>query len=127
MKGECFCTDIKFRITRPTLWCAHCHCSMCQRSHGAGVVTWVGCVEESVVIDDEKGRLEWFRSSEEAERGFCSNCGSSMFFRSGQWPSELHIARAMIAGNLDREPAGHAYYETHVEWMELNDQLPGRQ
>ncbi len=126
MNGGCFCGAVKFNINKPTLWCSHCHCGMCQRSHGAGVVTWVGCDNNSVEIDDGKSKLQWFKSSVEAERGFCSNCGSSLFFRSSQWPGELHIARALILSELDREPASHAFYDTHVDWMSLADQLPGK-
>ena len=126
MNGGCFCGSVKFNINKPTLWCSHCHCSMCQRSHGAGVVTWVGCDDNSVEIDDGKSKLQWYKSSVDAERGFCSNCGSSLFFRSSQWPGELHIARALVSGELDREPASHAFYDTHVDWMSLADQLPGK-
>jgi hypothetical protein len=127
MKGGCFCGAVKFSTKGPTVWCSHCHCSMCQRSHGAGVVTWVGCRDNEVELDDSDGKLRWFPSSGEAERGFCSHCGSSLFFRSSRWPGELHIARALFAGELDREPANHAFYDTHVDWMSLADQLPGRE
>lgn len=126
MNGGCLCSEIKFSITEATLWCSHCHCNICQLSHGAGVVTWVGCNEPSVDIDDANGKLQWFKSSPEAQRGFCSHCGSCLFFRSSRWPGELHIARALVSGKLDREPAGHAFYNSHVDWMSLIDELPGR-
>lgn len=126
MNGGCFCGAVKFSINEPTLWCSHCHCNMCQRSHGAGVVTWVGCRDQSVEIDDAKNRLRWFQSSPEAERSFCCNCGSSLFFRSSRWPGQLHIARALVSGELDRVPASHAFFDRHVDWMSLIDELPGR-
>jgi hypothetical protein len=47
-----------------------------------------------------------------------------MFFKAERWPGELHIARALFVEPLDREPQGHAYYETHVEWVALSDNLP---
>ena len=126
MNGGCFCGGVKFNINRAKLWCSHCHCSMCQRIQGAAVVTWVGCDDDSVEIDDKDNKLRWFKSSSEAERGFCSHCGSPLFFRSSKWPGELHIARALVSGELDREPASHAFYDTHVGWMSLADQLPGK-
>jgi len=99
---------------------------MCQAAHGAGIVTWVGCEESAVKINDEDHTLRWFKSSADAERGFCSRCGSPIFFRSTQWPGELHIARALFTGEIDRAPANHSFYDTHVEWMKLHDELPGR-
>ena len=126
MIGSCLCKSVKFESDKPTLWCAHCHCTMCQASHGAGIVTWVGCQEISVTISDGHQNLCWYDSSEGAQRGFCTQCGSSMFFRSMKWPGELHIARALVSGTLDREPERHSFYDTHVSWMTLQDDLPGK-
>ena len=99
---------------------------MCQAAHGSGVVTWVGCDEKAVEIEDGDNQLRWFQSSDEAERGFCSGCGSPIFFRSTRWPGELHIARALVSGELDREPGGHSHFDSHVNWMMLQDDLPGK-
>ena len=34
--GGCFCGAVGFTLALPSKWCAHCHCSMCRRVHGAG-------------------------------------------------------------------------------------------
>jgi hypothetical protein len=47
-----------------------------------------------------------------------------MLFTSKRWPGEMHVARALITEELDREPSAHVYYETHVPWLEINDALP---
>ncbi len=47
-----------------------------------------------------------------------------MLFVSQRWPGEMHVARALITEELDREPSAHVYYETHVPWLEINDALP---
>src|SRR5207249_1206364 len=39
--GSCFCGAVRFSVRLPTIFCGHCHCSMCRRSHGAGYVTWL--------------------------------------------------------------------------------------
>jgi hypothetical protein len=98
---------------------------MCQRAHGAAFVTWVGAAESRVTIQDS--RLTWHRSSDKAERGFCSMCGSSLFFRSERWPGEIHVTRASFHGEIDRQPDGHAFYETHVSWFPVTDDLPKSQ
>lgn len=124
IRGSCFCGQVTFTITPPTKWCAHCHCSMCRRIHGAGVVTWVGCEADSVELSDPSGQLYWYASSEKAERGSCRNCGTQLFFRSENWAGELHITRASLLDPVDREPDGHAYYDSHVSWLNLADDLP---
>jgi hypothetical protein len=45
-------------------------------------------------------------------------------FKAGNWPAELHIARALLIGPIDREPQMHGFYDTHVEWVVLSDNLP---
>ncbi len=97
---------------------------MCQRAHGAAVVTWVGVDTTQVKIDERY--LFWYESSSDSQRGFCQQCGSTLFFRSERWPGELHVVRANIVGDIDRQPAVHAYFDTHVSWLSFNDELPRR-
>lgn len=121
--GACLCGTVKFSYTGPSLWCAHCHCTLCQRAHGAGVVTWVGVAEAQFELL-EGDNLKWHRSSAEAQRGFCTECGSSLFFRSSRWPGEMHMVRANLPDEIDREPSGHVYWESHAPWLVLGDELP---
>ena len=122
--GSCLCGGVSFSAQLPSIWVAHCHCSRCRRAHGAAFVTWVGMQSGQVAIEDPARLLRWYGTPPGGERGFCSRCGSPMFFRSANWPGELHIARALFADPLDREPQVHAYYDTHVPWVHLGDQLP---
>jgi hypothetical protein len=124
--GSCLCGAVRFTAGLPSRWVAHCHCTYCRRAHGAAFVTWVGLDEAAVAIDDMRGALRWNQSSPGASRGFCGECGSPMFFRGERWPGELHVARALFTGPVDREPQMHAYYDTHVSWVTLGDDLPRR-
>jgi hypothetical protein len=47
-----------------------------------------------------------------------------MFFRSSLAPGEVHIALACADGPIDRAPACHVFYEAHVPWVVLGDDLP---
>lgn len=125
-RGSCLCSAVRFTAPLPPNWVAHCHCSRCQRAHGAAFVTWVGVDAARAVIDDPQGRLRWYRAEPDTggERGFCAHCGSPMFFRGARWPGELHIARALFTESIGAEPQGHAYYDTHVDWVALGDILP---
>jgi hypothetical protein len=122
--GACLCGAVEFEYRGPSLWCAHCHCSLCRRAHGAAFVTWVG-VEDNRFTPLNQQSLSWYRSSEDGERGFCSSCGSTLFFRSTRWPNEIHIARANIEGDIDIEPTAHVTYgSSEVSWFQFDDQLP---
>lgn len=122
--GSCLCGAVRFAARLPSKWVAHCHCTRCQRAHGAPLVTWAGFEAGSVTIEDRRSLLRWHDSSAGGSRGFCGECGSPMFFKSDRWRGEIHIARALFTEPLDRDPQSHVFYETHVAWIELGDDLP---
>lgn len=122
--GSCLCGAVRFSAALPALWVAHCHCTRCQRAHGAPFVTWVGFPEQAVQITEPVGELRWFETEEGAGRGFCGCCGSPMFFRSGRYPGELHIARALFHTELDQQPSSNAFFGSHVRWALNAHQLP---
>ena len=120
VRGNCLCGDLRFTLRFPSKWVAHCHCSLCRRAHGAAFVTWIGMEATRCTTDDPHARLQWYASTPGAERGFCTRCGSSLFFRSSNWPGELHVALANLHDAADRAPQAHAYWDTHVNWVALD-------
>lgn len=123
VNGSCFCGTVRFHFELPSKWCAHCHCSMCRKVHGAGYVTWVGFEQSKYTLDEGENELTWFQSSTGASRGFCNQCGSSMFFKADRWAGELHVALASLDDPIDRKPHAHAFHDSHVDWMPLDDAL----
>ena len=121
--GGCLCGAVRFEIDLPSKWCAHCHCSMCRRAHGAGYVTWVGFDSGHFKLLSGDHHLKWYESSPGARRGFCTECGSAMLFESARWPDETHVALGCIDDPIDRVPEANAYVEAHVDWMPLDDSL----
>lgn len=122
--GSCLCGAVRFRVTLPSKWVAHCHCTWCRRAHGAPFVTWAGFPTARFALEADSEAPAWYTSSPGARRAHCARCGSPMFFESTRWPGEMHVARALIEGPLDREPSAHVFYETHVPWLDVADALP---
>jgi hypothetical protein len=125
-RGQCLCGAVSFEIDLPTHWVAHCHCTMCRRAHGAAFVTWVGVAQPQVRLHDPRQRMTRYPSSPGAERGFCGECGTPFWFRSTRWPGEIHLARAAFTTPIDRAPQAHAFFDTHVDWIVVGDDLPRR-
>ena len=76
--GSCLCGAT--RITAKTLntHIGACHCGMC-RKWGGGPLLAADCGTD-VLLDGEEN-VSVFDSSDWAERGFCSKCGSHLFYR----------------------------------------------
>ncbi len=97
-EGRCLCGAVKFSITAPTLFFAHCHCHYCREAHGAAFVSWVGAAEERFRLLPGSREPRWYQSSQQSRRGFCENCGTTLFFASTLCPGEIHVTRASIPG-----------------------------
>jgi len=95
---------------------------MCQKAFGNFGAALVSVPAASVAWT--RGSPAQFRSSAIVARGFCDRCGSPIFFESARWPDETHVARALFIDELDREPSAHVFFESHVPWLELGDELP---
>jgi hypothetical protein len=124
IEGGCLCGAVRFAITPPTLFFAHCHCRWCREAHGAAFVSWVGVAEERLRILPGSVRTSWYQSSPHSRRGFCPTCGTTLFFASTICAGEVHVARAAIRSPMDRGPQCHVFHDQRVEWVELGDSLP---
>jgi hypothetical protein len=124
--GACLCGAVRFAIDLPTRWVAHCHCSMCRRAHGAAFVTWASVAAPQFRVTEGEAEVARYASSPDATRSFCRRCGASLWFTSTRWAGEVHVARALIDGPLDRDPQVHAFYDDKAPWIAVADGLPRR-
>jgi len=123
LNGSCLCGNIQYQVQGPIKWCANCHCTRCQRSHGSGFVTWVGVLKHQFNLIKQSTSIKWYPSSEKSEYGFCPICGTSLLFRSEKWPDEIHFTLANITSDHQLKPTAHAYFDTHVDWLNFEDDL----
>ncbi len=119
--GGCLCGQVRFEVRGPLRGVVNCHCSMCQRLHGNfGPHSKARKVNISITKNDG---LAWYKTSEIARRGFCCNCGSSLFWE----PFDLD-ATGIIAGSLDGptglETIGHIFVGEKADFYEITDALP---
>jgi len=78
LTGGCLCGAVRFTATPKNGEFGACHCSMCRR-WAAGPFFAMEC-EDSVDVQDTSS-LGVYRSSQWAERCFCKQCGSVLFYR----------------------------------------------
>jgi len=122
--GACLCGRVRFSVATPTLFCGHCHCTMCQRAHGAGYVTWFAVPYTGFSLEKGKSDLVRYESSSHGTRSFCGHCGSSLFCESTHHPDQIDIVLANLQGPIDRLPNAHIFYSDRAAWVEVQDDLP---
>jgi hypothetical protein len=69
---------VAFEVTGDLLPPDACHCTRCRKQSSHHFVSTD--VPRSALTIHGEDRLTWFRSSEKARRGFCSTCGSLLFW-----------------------------------------------
>jgi hypothetical protein len=77
-KGSCLCGAVRFTAASVSKHVGACHCGMC-RKWGGGPLMAVDCGTD-VSFEGEEN-ISVFNSSKWAERGFCKQCGSHLFYR----------------------------------------------
>ena len=76
--GSCLCGAVTFDVAGDLPGPDACHCTSC-RKHSGHVFASTDVPRSAVTIRGED-RLSWYQSSDKARRGFCSACGSSLFW-----------------------------------------------
>ena len=119
--GRCECGAVQFEVHGPMRKVVYCHCKQCQRTSGYYVAA-TACAVPDLKMTEDSG-LEWYVSSDIADRGFCKVCGSSIFYRPNHG---RHIS--IMAGTLDR-PTGldaknHIFVEEASDYYTIGDGLP---
>ncbi len=76
--ASCLCGDVEIVVVNVNPKFTVCHCSTC-RTWGSGPFFAVQCGTEVTIKGVEK--VKKYDSSSWASRGFCSTCGTHLFYR----------------------------------------------
>lgn len=77
--GQCECGGVRFKMPEARQEITICHCSQCRRTSGHLWAATNAPFDSLTFLNDDT--LTWYTSSDFAKRGFCSRCGSSLFYR----------------------------------------------
>jgi len=98
--GGCLCGAVRYEAIGALRDVVVCHCRMCRKAHGH-VGAYTASARDALRLVEARG-LKWYRSSVQARRGFCSECGATLF-----WDGDGRDTMSIAAGTLD-EPTGLA-------------------
>ncbi|HAU42340.1 MAG TPA: aldehyde-activating protein [Gammaproteobacteria bacterium] len=108
VSGGCLCGQVRFTVQGPLREVLLCHCSQCRKMSGH---FWAAssALRECVDIYEDTG-LRWFQSSKEAKRGFCSFCGSSLFWSHAE-KATLSFAAGALDGPTGLNTGAHIFFD----------------
>lgn len=126
-RGSCLCGAVTFEVTGDLPPPDACHCSMCRKWSGHYFAS--SDVPRAALTVHGTERVTWFQSSDKVRRGFCSTCGSSLFFdpldRSKH--SWIGVAMGAFEQPTDTALAVHIFVADKGDYYPIADGLPQRQ
>ena len=119
--GSCLCGHVRFTATGPLRGVIYCHCSQCRKQSGHYYAATNVSDQELSIQGSEK--IGWYMASPYAKRGFCSTCGSVLF-----WKLNESSETSVMAGAFDT-PSGlrveaHIFVPDKGDYYEITDGLP---
>lgn len=127
LKGSCLCRAVNFEIANTLKHQPEaCHCSQC-RKQTSHVFVGVNVRRDELTIQGDD-KITWYRSSEKVQRGFCSVCGSALFWS----PIIEGYAYISIAMGTIETPTGvrlakHTFVGDKGDYYDIIDGLPQSQ
>lgn len=117
LSAKCACGAVTAKLTGPFRDATGCHCETCRRQSGHYVAATQIDVDGLQLLTAD--RLKWWDASETAKRGFCSECGSLMFWR------ETGSARISVFMGCIDQPTGikltkHIYLEEKGDYYDVS-------
>lgn len=109
--GGCQCGAVRYEFSaRPDNSCI-CHCRMCQKQFGNFFGAFAGSHSKNFRFT--RGTVAHFKSSDDAIRGFCRDCGTPLTYEA------LSRPRVSVSiGSLDRHSEMKPIYQYGAEAME---------
>lgn len=119
--GSCLCKAVTFTIDSPLTQIDACHCIECRKHSGHFFVS-ADIPKSSVSINGESN-IQWFQSSQKVKRGFCKQCGSTLF-----WEPIYQDWTAVAMGTIDNHTNAsidkHIYVGEKGDYYDICDGLP---
>ncbi len=109
LQGQCMCGAVTVTATPARDALGACHCDMCRR-WSSGPFLSIPVVTGYAAL----GPVKSYTSSDWAERAFCEDCGSALWYRITA-PGEMHGQTQMAAGLFDNAAGSDLKLELFID------------
>jgi len=122
--GSCLCGSVAFEIHGPMDDILLCHCTQCRKQTGH---YWASahCTDKDLRFISKEG-LAWYTSSDMAKRGFCKNCGSTLFWKTTPDNGVTSISCGAINGATGLKIGAQLFSDDKGDYYELPTGVPKR-
>ncbi len=123
LSGGCLCGGVRYQIHGPGRHIIDCHCENCRRTHGH-VAAYTAVNKDDLTLLAQQP-LKWYHDiSPDTYRGFCSDCGASLFWKSRKSKHRISISAGSLDAGHGLKTIGHVYVAEAGEYYQISDDLP---
>jgi hypothetical protein len=119
-RGSCLCGDVRVELRGELPSPDACHCGQCRKQTGVFLVS-TDVPRADLTIEGED-KVTWFRSSDRARRGFCSTCGSTLFWDSGS--ERIAVSMGLFDPPTETRIATHIFVADKGDYYEIGGDAP---
>ena len=119
--GSCLCGAVSFTVDAPLGPADACHCRQCRKQSGHYFASTN--VPRSALSVEGADKVGWYRSSAKVRRGFCTICGSVLFWDpiERDWTS---VAMGAFEAPTGTRLELHIFVAEKGDYYEIADGLP---
>lgn len=123
-KGSCLCKRVQYEIDGELDDVLNCHCSMCRKLHAGAFRTRASIKTKSWFTISGEQFIKFYQSSPGEHKGFCSECGSSLYTKFDAEPDVLGFPLGTLDTDPKVKPGRHIFVGSKAPWHEITDDLP---
>lgn len=122
LTGGCLCGGVRFALTAPPLTAGYCHCTRCQRRTGTSSSVQARIEGNTLELLQGEALLKAWRHPQGGhEKLFCSECGSHLFSRNPDDPSQMSVRLGAFDGDPDIRPGWRSFVAYAAPWEPIPD------
>jgi len=115
--GSCLCGAICYHVNGEFKSTSHCHCTMCQKQHGAACGSYGNISVRQLEWRHGHELLHLYESTPGVFRGFCSQCGSSLTWaNTAETPDRIAVSLGTLDTPYEQKVTKHIFTDTRVTW-----------
>lgn len=120
-EGSCLCGAVRFTATGSLRGVVYCHCSQCRKQTGHYYAA-TNVADDDLAIRGAEN-ITWYEASSYAKRGFCSVCGSALFWKRNE-AEEISVMAGAFEQPTGLKGESHIFTVDKGDYYDITDGLP---
>jgi hypothetical protein len=122
LSGGCLCGAVRFELSDRPQHAGYCHCTRCQRRTGTAASPQARIDGRTLrILSGEDHIKAWRHPDGGFEKLFCRECGSHLFSRDPDDPTQMSVRLGAFDGDPGIRPMWRTFVNYAAAWEPIPD------